>query len=322
MSQKKCALVVSVYNEEDGLPDFYYELLASVKNIPNYTFEIVWVNDGSTDNSQAIINNIADNETTQHIQHSVIEFSKNFGHEAAMMAGIDQSNTDVVICMDSDLQHPPTLIKPLLEKFDDGWQIVIPKRMSNSGKNGLSERVSLSFYKIMNKLSDFYYFEEGVSDFFLISKRVTDILKTEYRFGTRFLRGFVQNIGFEKTTVPYNAAPRLHGQSKYSTRKLFSLGKDAIFSYSSQPLKIARIFSFCYSILSILLLVYSIYNYWFSNRPPSGYTTLVTFLTISFSVLFFIVNILCFYILKILKEIRKEPNYIIKRIHTNKKQES
>ena len=192
----KLSVVVSVYNEEKALREFYKEtnkILEQIKNA-GWEHELIFVNDGSADNSLSILEEIA------HEDHDVklISFSRNFGHEAAMIAGIDYSTGDGIICMDADLQHPPECIPEIIEKFNDGYEVINMVRTQNKSAGLVKNITSSGFYWLINHISD-VHFEPNASDFFAISRHVAQVLKDNYREKVRFLRGYVQNVGFKKT---------------------------------------------------------------------------------------------------------------------------
>lgn len=185
---KKISIIVSVYNEEEVLFEFYRETIKVLLLIDN-PYEIIFVNDGSSDSSRSVLFNIA--KTDKNVK--VVHFSRNFGHEAAMIAGIDNATGDYLLCMDADLQHPPTLLPEIIGKFEAGYDIINMVRTENRSAGVVKNITSTLFYKLINNLSD-TKLVSNASDFFGISKRVADVLRSNYREKTRFLRGFVQML--------------------------------------------------------------------------------------------------------------------------------
>ena len=296
----KLSIIVSVFNEEQVLNLFYSELVEMLK-IGAYNYEIIFVNDGSTDGSQNIIESFAqENENVKSIL-----FSTNFGHEAAMIAGIDYATGQAIVCMDSDLQHPPLVLPEMFERFSIGDVDIINMVRKTNGKKSPSPL----FYKILNLISP-YSFESNASDFFLISERVAKVLRENYRERVRFLRGFIQIMGFKKTTIPYIADERKAGKSKYSISKLISLSISAVATLSKLPLKIGIYLGLISGFFSLLLAIYSIIMK-VIQQPVSGYTTIVVFLGIMFSIQFIIMGILGEYIGFLFDEQKKRPIYII-----------
>ena len=311
MELKTISIVVSIYNEEAAISNFFDKTTSILSSKNQYSFEIIFVNDGSTDKSQEIINSIISKSEFKNIKYKIIEFSKNFGHEAAMIAGIDYSKSDAIICMDADLQHPPEYILQIADKIEQGYDIVNMHRTKRNDNGFIKNILSGSFYKLMNKVSD-YKFDKNSSDFFGISKRIAEILKTNYRERNRFLRGFIQIIGFNKTTINFVAPKREFGESKYSYRKLLSLASIAFLSFSKKPLYFAISVSIIFIVFTFILSIFSIFMYFFGNNPPSGYTTLIIFMSVGFSLLFVLIAILSLYIGKSIDEIKERPIYIVK----------
>lgn len=297
---KLLSIIVSVYNEEQVL-SFFYQSLMKVLQTSEYNYELIFVNDGSTDKSQDIINTFSE----QNPKVKSILFSRNFGHEAAMIAGIDYANGEALICMDSDLQHPPTLIPEMISRFKVGDIDIINMARKDQQKNYSSSL----FYKILNFISP-YDFQPNASDFFLISKRIANILREDYRERVRFLRGFIQIIGFKKTTLDFFVANREAGKSKYTVRKLVSLSITAVATLSKLPLKTGIYLGLTSGLFSVLLAIYSIVMK-IIDQPVSGYTTIVVFLGIMFSIQFIILGILGEYIGFLFDEQKKRPIYIV-----------
>ena len=312
MKKTKIAVIVSVYNEQEVIEKFWTELKSVLNKLSAYSFQVYFVNDGSKDKSQIIIDKIINDKTISEIQINSIEFTRNFGHEAAMLAGIDSSNSDIVIVMDSDLQHPPKKIPEMIEKYNNGYQIILMNRIKRHDNGLIKNILSATFYKFMDLLST-HKFEKNASDFFLISKEVANIIKTNFRERNRFLRGFIQIIGFSLTTVDFEASERIAGKSNYSIKSLFKLAFTAIFAFSNKPLKISLYSSFIFLLFSIGIIIYSLIVFFFVEKPPSGYTSLIIFQGIGFSVLSFLISILSIYFGKSLDEIRDRPIYLVKK---------
>ena len=307
----KLSIVVSVYNEEQTIELFYNEL-KKVLNEMVINHEIVFVNDGSVDNSLSIMRNIASKDSNVRI----INFSRNFGHEAAMLAGIDNSKGDIIICMDADLQHPPSLLPHMLEKYCEGNDIVLTKRLKNQGVKKGRKILTSFYYYILNNISQLEI-EPNVSDFFLISREVAIILKNQFRENIRFLRGLILIMGFKKTYLEFVAPKRSAGKSKYSILKLFRLSFSSIAAFSNIPLYFGIIIGLTTSLFSFLVITYSIIMKFLGHTPP-GYTTIVVLVSFLFSVVFLLIGILGYYIGIILTEVKKRPIYIIKSIEEQK----
>ena len=299
------SVVVSVYNEEEALAQFY-QVTEGILNTISWDYELVFVNDGSRDQSLSILNHLADSNP----KVKVVSFSRNFGHEAAMIAGIDYSQGDGIICMDADLQHPPACIPEIIRRFEDGYEVINMVRTKNESAGWFKNMASSAFYKLINALSD-VKFESNASDFFAISRNVAAVLKENYREKVRFLRGYVQNVGFPKTTIEYEARARVAGESKYSLRSLFRFSINTILCFSDMPLKLG-IYSGCaVAVFGLLMMAYTIWT-WAKYGTPSGYATIVVLMSFMFAMLFVIVGIIGEYIAILFSELKDRPIYIVK----------
>ena len=311
---KKISIIVSVYNEEEVLFEFYRETIKVLLLIEN-PYEIIFVNDGSVDGSRGILFKIAKDDENVRVVH----FSRNFGHEAAMIAGIDNASGDYLICMDADLQHPPTLLPEMVRKFESGYDIINMVRTVNKSAGIIKNITSSMFYKVINRLSDIHLVINA-SDFFGISKRVADVLRSNYREKTRFLRGYVQNVGFNTTNIEDEAGKRFAGKSKYSIKKLFRFSMNTIMTFSNLPLKLGIYAGGMAAFLAIIMMIYTIVSF-IRVGTPSGYATTICLICFMFSVLFFIVGIIGEYLGLILSEIKDRPIYIVEeKLNFNKKE--
>ena len=317
---KNCSIIVSVYNEEASLENFF-EACSSVlstcragskkdfaceKIVEKYHTEILFVDDGSTDRSPLILDRLA-LEYPELVK--VIHFSRNFGHEAAMTAGLDYASGDFLIFMDADLQHSPELIPEMLARYEEGFHVVSMVRTKNSSAGILKNLSSAAFYWVLNHLSPLH-FEANASDFFGISSAVQQVLKKYYREKVRYLRGYVQSVGFSKTKIEYEAGVRQGGKSHYSLRKLWAFSRNTLLSFSNLPLKLGIFASGCSMFLGILLLLYTLLT---RKGAPSGYATIVVLLCFMFAVLFFVVGIIGEYIALLFEEIKDRPIYVVSK---------
>lgn len=296
-------VVVSVYNEEAALP-LCHERLTEVLRESGRDYTLLFVNDGSRDRSAEILDCLAANDP--HVR--VLHFSRNFGHEAAMIAGIDYAE-GAVICMDADLQHPPQCIPAILAKLDEGFDVISMVRTANRSAGIIKNFTSSAFYGVMNALSG-TRFEKNASDFFAVSARAAEVLRHDYRERVRFLRGYVQSLGFRSTALQYEAAERAAGQSKYSLAKLFRFSMNTIMSFSDLPLRLGIYAGIASGLLGLLLLIYSIVMK-VRNGAPEGYTTIVVVICFMFAVLFLILGIMGQYIGVLFEEVKGRPIYIV-----------
>jgi dolichol-phosphate mannosyltransferase len=304
----KISIVASVYNEEKCIEKFFLEVLRYTK-IPATTFEYIFVDDGSVDSSYTVMKSLK--KKHQDLNIKLVKFSRNFGHEAAMIAGIDTATGDCCICLDSDLQHPPALIPEMIEGFKAGNEVILMARRSRMDRSFLYNIPSKLFYKIINKISNIQFIPQA-SDFFLISANVAKILKVDYRERIRFIRGIIQSIGFNRKIITYDSNNRIAGSSKYGLLKLVVLSFSAIASFSHVPLKLGLFAGAISGFFSFAIVIYSILK-WFQGLPPEGYTTIVVLISALFSILFFLIGIIGEYIGFIFSEIKSRPIYIVSK---------
>ena len=304
---KQISVVVSVYNEELVLKEFYQETGKILKNLPeNWDYEMIFVNDGSRDSSLQILSELAESDK----RVKVLNFSRNFGHEAAMIAGIDHASGDGIVCMDADLQHPPECILDIVQKFEEGYEVITMARTQNKSAGWIKNFTSAAFYKVINFLSD-VKFQPNASDFFAISRDAADVLRQNYREKVRFLRGYVQSVGFNKTVLEYEARPRFAGESKYSIKSLMKFSINTILCFSDLPLKLG-IYSGCaVALFGLIVMMYTIWT-WYTYGTPSGYATIVVLISFMFAMLFVIVGIIGEYIAILFAELKDRPIYIVK----------
>ena len=314
---KLLSVVVSVYNEEPALREFYEETGNVLNALPApWDYELLFVNDGSRDKSLSILRELA--AADGHVK--VVNFSRNFGHEAAMIAGIDYADGDGIICMDADLQHPPEYIPEIIKKLEEGYEVISMVRTRNKTAGMIKNITSAAFYKVINYMSD-VKFQANASDFFAMSRDAADVLRNNYREKVRFLRGYVQSIGFEKTTIEYEARPRFAGESKYSLKSLFKFSINTILCFSDLPLKLG-IYSGCaVALFGLAVMIYTIWT-WFQYGTPSGYATIVVLISFMFAMLFVLVGIIGEYIAILFAELKDRPIYIVKNTENLEKKEA
>lgn len=309
--KKTLSVVVSCYNEELALNRFYEETATILKKL-SWDYELIFVNDGSQDQTLSVLTRLS--ELDERVK--VISFSRNFGHEAAMIAGLDYSQGDGIVCMDADLQHPPEYLPDIVKKLEEGCDVINMVRTRNESAGWFKNFASAAFYRLINVLSD-VKFEPNASDFFAVSGKAAKVLKDNYREKVRFLRGYVQNIGFSRTTIEYEARTRVAGESKYSIKKLIAFSVNTIMCFSNLPLKLG-IYAGCGAgVLGIIMMIYTIWS-WARVGTPSGYATIIVLLCFMFAVLFLIVGIIGNYIAILFAELKDRPIYIVeetKNIH-------
>ena len=295
---------------------FYQETSKIISGIDGYEFRFIFVDDGSRDKTYEKLFALAE----RHTDVKFLSFSKNFGKEAAMYAGLVYTEGDYVIIMDADLQHPPECLPEIVGKFDEGYEVISMVRTKNKTAGLVKNVTSAAFYKLINHLSD-VKFEANASDFFAVSKNAAEVLRNNYREKVRFLRGYVQSIGFEKTTIEYEARPRFAGESKYSLKSLFKFSINTILCFSDLPLKLGIYSGVITALFGLIMVIYTVYT-WKIYGAPNGYATIVVLISFMFSVLFVIVGIIGEYIAILFAEIKDRPVYIVKDTANFKKNRS
>ena len=306
------SVVVSVYNEEEALAQFY-QVTEGILNTISWDYELVFVNDGSRDQSLSILNHLADSNP----KVKVVSFSRNFGHEAAMIAGIDYSQGDGIICMDADLQHPPELIVQMYEKYQEGYDQVIAKR-NRKGDSRLSIVFAKLYYKLANKLVN-VEMVDGAGDFRLLSRRTIHAL-LELKENNRFSKGLFSWVGFNQIYIEYENQERAGGNSKWSFKSLLSYGVDGILSFNNQPLRICIYLGGIFMGISILYLLYLLIEILLHGIDAPGYFTTILLITTLGGIQLFSIGVIGEYIGRIYFEVKKRPVYLIQE--TNIKEES
>lgn len=312
--EKMISVVVSVYNEELSLNRFY-ETTSAILEKCIWDYELIFVNDGSADNSIELLKEFAGRNS----RVKVVDFSRNFGHEAAMIAGIDYSRGDGIVCMDADLQHPPESIPEIIKKFEDGYEVVSMIRTKNADAGLIKRITSGAFYKILNLLSP-VKFENNSSDFFALTANVAEVLRREYREKIRYLRGYVQSVGFKKTSLEFSAQKREAGESKYSLRKLLHFSINALCSFSDLPLKLGMYSGIFVAMCGFILMIFTIINK-LINDAPAGYSTIIVALCFMFAVTLMVIGIIGEYIAVLFAEIKDRPIYIVRKVYGEEKTE-
>lgn len=225
-----------------------------------------------------------------------------------MIAGLDYSTGDGVVCMDADLQHPPECLPRIIRAFEEGNEVISMVRTRNKSAGLIKNITSSGFYWLINRISD-VHFEPNASDFFAVSRSVAEVLKGNYREKVRFLRGYVQNVGFQKTTLEYEAGVRVAGESKYSLKKLFIFSVNTILCFSNMPLKLGIYAGILSGAAGMAVLVYTLFT---RQGAPSGYATIVVLICFMFAMMFLLIGIIGEYIAILFTELKDRPVYIVR----------
>ncbi len=300
------SIVISIYNEQDNLPELHQRITDTLEKQDNLNFEIIYVNDGSSDNSFSIIKQFVE----QDARTRLVNLARNFGHEIAMTAGLDYSNGDCIIFMDGDLQHPPELLPQMIQEWQSGKGIVLTRRIINPDVNWFSRLKSNLFYKLLNALSDFpipAYFP----DFRLIDRKYADVVK-EMKENNRMFRGLISWLGVKnQAVINFEAQPRFAGKSKYRSKKLISLALNSIISFSIKPLRIASYIGIIAALVSIVLgIIFTIDFLTSETYQFTGYGTTIIMVIFIGSVQLIVLGIIGEYLGRIHIEVKNRPLYV------------
>lgn len=303
---EKISIVVPCYNEESNINSFYEEMIKTLEKIKeNYSYEIIFVNDGSNDNTELEVKKIR--KTDQNV--ILISFSRNFGKEAAIYAGLNNATGDLVALIDADLQHPPKTILEMLEGINDGYDVVATKRKNRKGEPAIKSAFSKLFYKMMKM---FIPIEKNVQDFRLMKKEVVDAIISLKEYN-RFSKGIFTWVGFKIKYIEIENIERKAGKTKWSFRKLFNYAIEGITSFTTAPLKASTLMGFFISIIAIISTIIIILQTLIYGKDVPGYASIITAILFMGGVQLISIGILSEYISKMYLEIKKRPKYIIKK---------
>lgn len=310
----KISVIVPYYNEEEVLPLFHKEVTKELETIENIDYEILFIDDGSHDHTIDLLKMICAKD--HHCDY--YSFSRNFGKEAAMFAGLEKSTGDYCVIMDADLQHPPKLLAPMYQAVSqEGYDCCAGKRMDREGEGRLRNFLSKSFYKVMQKLSKLDM-SDGAGDFRMMSRLMVDSI-LEIREYNRYMKGLFSYVGFETKWLPFNNVERAAGSTKWNFKSLFSYALEGIFSFSTAPLKIAGIFGVILFVGSIILSLYTAISTLMFGNSVGGYTTIVCLILFLSGTQMLLIAILGEYVSKDYMENKARPIYIVKDTNRRKR---
>jgi dolichol-phosphate mannosyltransferase len=301
---KLISILIPVYNEEKNVPAITAAIHSVLGNL-SYDYEIFFVNDGSKDGSFEMIKDISERDSRVFY----ISFSRNFGKDNALLAGIRHIKGDAAITIDADLQHPPELIPVLISHWEQGNEVVYTYREDrNEHTTGFNQVSSKLFYRLINHLSS-VELEDGIADYRLLDRKVINVLSM-LREDYPFFRGLVKWVGFKQHGIPYNPKPRESGETKYNTKALMSLALQGLTSFSTKPLSIAIYLGFTFSVLSLLYIPYVLISLYFA-RPISGWSSLIVTIAFFGGLQLMILGILGIYLGKLFMQSKQRPQFII-----------
>lgn len=309
------SVIIPIYNEESNLDELYNRLEKSVLKVSS-NYEILFVNDGSIDNSLEKIKEFAGkNKNVRYLS-----FSRNFGHQIAISAGIDKCSGDTVIIIDGDLQDPPELILDLYKKHKEGYNVVYAKRKTRKGENLFKKITAKFFYRILSKITS-VNIPLDTGDFRLIDDKILKSLKLMPE-KHKFIRGQISWLGFKQTFIEYDRDSRKHGETKFTYRKMMNFAIDGITSFSAFPLKIVTFLGFIISLFSLIVILYAIYSKFILDRVITGWTSLIISTMFIGGVQLLSIGIIGEYISRINSEVKNRPLYIVEEDNIDMKFET
>jgi polyisoprenyl-phosphate glycosyltransferase len=297
------SVVIPVFNEEQIIGELYSRLTKVLTSItPEY--ELLFVNDGSKDNTLSILKKYAEDERVKYVS-----FSRNFGHQIAVSAGLNYCAGNAVVIIDADLQDPPELIKELYLKMREGYDVVYAKRKSRHGESFMKKYTATLFYRVLAKITSINI-PLDTGDFRIISRRIVNALN-QMPEQHKFLRGQISWTGFNQTHVEYDRAERRAGETGYTYRKMIRFALDGITSFSNFPLKFATVTGFLFSIVSFFLMLYTLYARFISRNYQPGWASLMITILFIGGVQLIGIGIIGEYISRLSDNVRKRPLYIL-----------
>ncbi|MDE7427017.1 MAG: glycosyltransferase family 2 protein [Muribaculaceae bacterium] len=305
---KKISILVPMFNEQEVLPSLYDRLSSLMNANPDYEWEVVMVDDGSQDNTALLALQMRERDKRFHI----VELSRNFGKETAMLAGIDTVSGDCMVIMDADLQHPPEVIPEMIKKWEEGYDDVYGKRISRGKEPWLRKKLTEFYYNLLQKSAHIPIIK-NVGDFRLLDKSCVNALR-QLRETHRYTKGLYCYIGFKKTSVDFEQGDREAGETKWNYFKLLGLAIEGITSYTTLPLRIATMMGSVISMGAMIYLVYVLFKTFLVGDPVAGFPTIIVCLLFLGGIILLTLGVLGEYIARIFDESKQRPAYFIREV--------
>ncbi len=297
-------VIIPIYNEEINI-SILYDRLKNVISDLSVSHEFIFINDGSSDNSMKLIRELAEKDSVVRF----INFSRNFGHQIAVTAGIDASKGNAVVIIDADLQDPPEIIAEMYHKMQEGFQVVYARRKTRAGESFFKKVTAKLFYRILAKITSIKI-PLDTGDFRIMDRKIVDVLK-DMPEQQKYLRGQIAWVGFKQTYVLYDRDERFAGETGYTYKKMIRLALDGITSFSNLPLKFATMTGFFVSGITFLLSLYALYARFISKDYVPGWTSLILAVLFIGGVQLISIGIIGEYISRLSANVRKRPLYIV-----------
>lgn len=298
------SVIIPVYNEEKIIPELYGRLKTAVLQISE-DYELIFVNDGSKDNTLFQLRQLAEFDSRAYY----INFSRNFGHQIAVTAGLDACSKKIVVIIDGDLQDPPEIIPAMFEKYQQGFEVIYAKRKMRNGESFFKKFTAKVFYRTLNSITNINI-PVDTGDFRLIDRKIVDYLK-QMPEQNKFLRGQVAWLGFRQTEVLFERDERKFGKTGYSFSKMLHFAIDGITSFSTKPLEIVTRLGLWIPLISVLIILYAIFSHFILKETVPGWTSMILSTMFLGGVQLFSLGIIGEYINRINKNILNRPLYIV-----------
>jgi dolichol-phosphate mannosyltransferase len=296
------SIVVPVFNEEDNIDNFYREVVKNMQDLA-YTFEIIFVDDGSRDATPLILDRLANCDNRVR----ALVLARNFGHQIALTCGLDHADGDAVITMDGDMQHPPSMLPLLIQQWEEGYEVVQTIRTSTEGVSWFKKLTSRLYYKLINSVSN-VHINEGGSDFRLLDKTVVTSFR-RFRERARFIRGMISAIGYKQILIEFTAPPRYAGTTKFSLKGMLHFALDGITAYSKLPLRIAFYIGVLCALGSFILALHVLYIKVFTQQAAPGWATITASILMLGGLQLAGLGVIGEYVGRIFEEVKQRPLY-------------
>ena len=303
--QKKISIVIPSFNEEGNIK-IIVKALNEVMQKLNYSYELIFVDDGSSDKTLSILQEISAIDSNLFF----IELSRNFGHQNALKAGLDLASGDCIITMDGDMQHPPEMIPQLIEKWEEGYDIVYTRRLEDKKLPAFKKITSKYFYKFINYISEIKI-EEGTADFRLMDKKVSTVFFA-FSENELFIRGLVNWVGFNQFAIDYKPADRFSGNSKYTVKKMMQFALKGITSFSIRPLYLSIFLGISLFLLSLLFYTLYVFYSIYYGHVISGWASVIFTIVLFGGLNLIVLGIIGVYVGKLFMQSKQRPNYLIR----------
>ncbi|MTL50697.1 glycosyltransferase [Turicibacter sanguinis] len=311
---KLISIIVPCYNEQETVERFYEEIIKVTNEINGYEFEFVYVNDGSKDQTVPLIKALREKDE----RVCLIDFSRNFGKEAAMLAGMEYARGEAVVIMDVDLQDPPELLPKMVKLYEDGYENIYTRRRNRDGEPHIRSFFANMFYKVINRMSDVEIID-GARDYRLLSRRAVDDL-ISLKESNRFSKGLFQWVGYQSICLEFDHVERVAGETKWSFMKLVNYAIEGITAFSNAPLRFATYTGVLVAFVAFAYLLYIFFNTAINGNPTAGWSSMVCIMLFLGGVQLIFLGVIGEYIGRIYNEVKGRPNYIVKDYFGEKKE--